>query len=154
MTARFPISGCAAVAGYFVAMMAIGVFALKLSSVLATQAIALTEPYFLNDCPCMPSLVEQRLIAEQITAPPTHEATKTKVTALESPSNSIDVLAAQMDLAEKEDHLLQPQAYLARTGRRRLQRARPQQPSKSVFSALRRAAIASTSQSRRMRYVY
>ncbi len=103
MTARFPISGCAAVVGYFVAMMGIGVFALKLSSVLATQAIALTEPYFLNDCPCMPSLVEQRLIAEQITAPPTHEATKTKVTALESPSISIDDLAAQMDLAEKED---------------------------------------------------
>jgi len=103
MTARFPISGCAAVAGYFVAMMAIDVFALKLSSVLATQAIALNEPYFLNNCSCAPSLVEQKLVAEQITAPPTHEATKTKVTALESPSNSIDVLAAQMDLAEKED---------------------------------------------------
>jgi hypothetical protein len=70
MTARFPISGCAAVVGYFVAMMGIGVFAVKLSSVLATQAIALTEPYFLNNCSCVPSLVEQRLIAEQITAPP------------------------------------------------------------------------------------
>jgi hypothetical protein len=84
-------------------MMGIGIFALNLSSVLATQAIALTEPYFLNNCPCMPSLIEQRLIAEQITPPPTHEATKTKVTALESPSISIDDLAAQMDLAEKED---------------------------------------------------
>jgi hypothetical protein len=102
MTARSSISGFGAVLAYFFAMIGIGLLALKLSSLLATQAIALTEPYLLNNCPCMPSLVEQRLIAEQNAAPPTYEETKTKVTALEAPSISFDVLAAQIDLAEKE----------------------------------------------------
>jgi hypothetical protein len=103
MTMRVPITRCAAVLIYLLAVTGIGLLMVKLSSVLATQAIALTQPYFLENCPCMPSLVEQRRMAAQAAAPLTVEGTETKVTALEAPSISIDVLAAQMDLAEKEN---------------------------------------------------
>ena len=44
----------------------------------------------------------KRRIAVQAAAAPLAERTKTTVTALVEPSISYDVLAAQMDLAEKE----------------------------------------------------
>jgi hypothetical protein len=88
---------------YLLAIAGICLLTVKLSAVLATQAIALTQPYFLDNCPCMPSLIEQRRIAAQVAALPMAEGTKKRVAAIEAPSISVHVLAAQMDLAEKED---------------------------------------------------
>ena len=103
MTARVPISRRTAVIVYLLAIAGVGILTLKLVSLLASQAIALTQPYFLDNCPCMPSLIEQRRIAAQIDAPAMAERTENRVAALATPSIPVDVLAAQMDLAERED---------------------------------------------------
>jgi hypothetical protein len=87
---------------YVLAIGGTGLLTVKLSSVLATQAIALTQPYFLDNCPCLPSLVEQRRMAADVAQPPMTEGVKERVSALEAPSISVDTLAAQMDLAEQE----------------------------------------------------
>jgi len=103
MTVRAPINRCAGVIVYLLAIAGTCLLTVKLSAVLATQAVALTQPYFLDNWPCMPSLIEQRRVAAQVAAPPMAEGIKMRVAALEAPSISGDVLAAQMDLAEKED---------------------------------------------------
>ena len=88
---------------YLLAIGGICLLAVNLSSVLATQAIALTQPYFLDNCSCLPPLIEQRRLAAEVPAPPMAEGIKERVAALEAPSISVDALAAQMDLAEKVD---------------------------------------------------
>ena len=88
---------------YLLAIGGTGLLTVKLSSVLATQAIVLTQPYFLDNCPCLPSLIEQRRMAAELAAPPMAGGVKERVATLGTPSISVDVLAAQMDLAEKED---------------------------------------------------
>jgi hypothetical protein len=93
---------CAGVIVYVLAIVGTPLLTVKLSSVLATQAIALTQPYFLDNCPCLPTLVEQRRMAAEVAQPPTTEGPEKHVAALETPSLSVDVLAAQMDLAEQE----------------------------------------------------
>ena len=102
MTMRTPLDRCAAVSVYLLAIAGSCLLTLKLSSVMAVQAIALTQPYFLDHCPCMPSIIEQRRIA-QFAAPSMAERMKERVAVLEVPSLSVDVLAAQMDLAEQAD---------------------------------------------------
>lgn len=88
---------------YLIAMAGTGLLTVALSSALATQTIALAEPYFLNNCPCKPSLVEQRRMAAKAVIPPQVERMRPRVTALVAPSISYHALAVQMDLAEKED---------------------------------------------------
>ena len=91
-----PINRCAGVIAYVLAIGGTGLLTLKLSSVLATQAIALTQPYFLDNCPCLPSLIEQRRMAAEFAVPPMVDGAKERVAALEAPSISVDVLAAQI----------------------------------------------------------
>ena len=93
---------CAGLIVYVLAIVGTPLLTVKLSSVLATQAIALTQPYFLENCPCLPPLVEQRRMAAEVAQPPTTEGPEKHVAALEAPSLSIDVPAARMDLAEQE----------------------------------------------------
>lgn len=88
---------------YLIAMAGTGLLTVMLSSALAIQTIALAQPYFLDDCPCRPSLVEQRRIAAQAVGSRQAERTTPRVTALVAPSISYDALAVQMDFAEKED---------------------------------------------------
>ena len=93
---------CAGLIVYVLAIVGTPLLTVKLSSVLATQAITLTQPYFLENCPCLPPLVEQRRMAAEVAQPPTTEGPEKHVAALEAPSLSVDVLAAQLDLAEQE----------------------------------------------------
>ena len=88
---------------YLIAMTGTGLLTVVLSSALATQTIALAQPYFLSNCPCRPSLVEQRRKAAQAVVSRQAGRTTARVTALVAPSISYDALAVQMDLAEKED---------------------------------------------------
>ena len=88
MTVRFPARG-SAIFAYSIATIGISLLAVRLSALLAANAIAVADPYSLSGYPCVPNMVERRLIAEQ---PPTNEATKIGAT-LEAPS---------MDLAEAE----------------------------------------------------
>ncbi len=106
MTMNVPIGRFAAAMIYLLAITGAGVLVMKLTSVLATQAIALSQPYLLDHCPCLPSLVEQRRIAAQIAAPLTAESNE-RVAALEAPSIPAGILAAQMDLAEQQEKVVQ-----------------------------------------------
>ena len=98
MTTRVPIVGM-----YLLALAGIGLLTLKLSSLLAVQAIALTQPYFLDNCPCLPPLVEQRRLAAVDAPAQVAEHAKSRVAALEAPVIPAGLLAAQMDLAEGQD---------------------------------------------------
>lgn len=117
MTVREPIHWCAAAAAYLVGVTTVGLLTVKLASLVAGQAIALTQPYLLGTCPCLPSLVEQRRIAAQVAAPPVAARTESRVAAVEAPAISVDVLAAQMDLAEREDRLMPAAARPRRASR-------------------------------------
>jgi hypothetical protein len=66
MTARESIGRSTAAIAYLIAITGLGVLTLKLSSLLATQAIVLAQPYLLDDSPCMHSLIEQRRMAAQV----------------------------------------------------------------------------------------
>ena len=103
MAARVPIIRSAGLLIYLVAMAATGLLTVMLLSDLATQAIALAQPYFVDNSSCKPTRIEQRRIAVQAAASPLAERMKSKVTALVAPSIPYDVLAAQMDLAEKAE---------------------------------------------------
>ena len=76
-------------------MAGIDLAAVRLSSVLAAQAIDLADPYYLSGCQCVPQMV----IAEQ---PPMIEGAKIQVTAVEAPSTSFKPLAVQVHLAAVE----------------------------------------------------
>lgn len=98
MTTRIPIVGL-----YLLALAGVGLLTLKLSSLLAVQAIALSQPYFLDNCPCLPPLVEQRRIAAIDAPTQVAEQAKSRVAALEAPVIPVGLLAAQMDVAEGQD---------------------------------------------------
>ncbi len=98
MTTRIPIVGM-----YLLALAGIGLLTLKLSSLLAMQAIALTQPYFVDNCPCLPPLVEQRRMAAIDAPAQVAGHAKSRVAALEAPVIPAGLLAAQMDRAEGQD---------------------------------------------------
>jgi hypothetical protein len=96
---RVPVSLSGAVAVYFVAMAGLSLFALKISSVVTGEVIALGLPYLLDQDPPRPSRVEQRHIDVAQAVPPMPVA---KVAALNEPAVASGVLAAQLDLAETD----------------------------------------------------
>ena len=59
MIARVPIIRSAGLLIYLVAMVATGLLTVMLLSILATQAIALAQPYFVDNSACKPSRIEQ-----------------------------------------------------------------------------------------------
>src|SRR5215831_15460873 len=98
MTKRIPVVGM-----YLIGLAGVGLLTLKLSSLLAVQAIALSQPYFIDNCPCLPPLVEQRRMAAIETPVEVAEHAKSRVAALEAPVIPVGLLAAQMDRAEGQD---------------------------------------------------
>jgi hypothetical protein len=98
MTKRIPIVGM-----YLLALAGVGLLTLKVSSLLAVQAIALSQPYFLDNCPCLPPLVEQRRLAAFDAPAQVADHAKSRVAALEAPVIPVGLLAAQMDVAEGRD---------------------------------------------------
>ena len=96
---RAPLSLCAGVIAYFLAMAGISLVGLQLSSVVTAKAIALSLPLMLDKNPRKPSRVEQRRIEVAQAVPPMPVA---KVAAVEEPAVPYDVLAAQLDNTETE----------------------------------------------------
>jgi len=96
---RVPVGLSAGVVAYFLAMAGIGLFGLKLSSVVTAKAIVLGLPYVLDKNPRRPSRIEQRHLAVTQSVLPMPAA---KVVALKEPAVPYGVLAAQLDLAETE----------------------------------------------------
>ena len=99
---RVPINRCVGLFAYALTIGGACLLTLKLSSVLATQAIALSQPYFLEHCPCLPPLVEQRRMVAEAGAAPTADGRSERVAALDVPAIPAGALAAQLDLAEGE----------------------------------------------------
>ena len=106
---RVPVSLCAGVVVYFLAMTGLSLFALKLSSVVTAEAIVLGLPYLLDENPPRPSRGEQRHIAVAQATPPMPVAKLTALTALlaqaehqaglrgEWPVVALDDLASELD---------------------------------------------------------
>ena len=113
---RVPVSLCAGVVVYFLAMAGLSLFALKLSSVVTAEAIVLGLPYLLDKNPPRPSRVEQRHIDVAQATPPMPVA---KLTALTRPPVPSAVLAAQLDFAEADTHVLNSATSVREGGSRR-----------------------------------
>ena len=97
-----PINQCATIALYLLAIIGMSLSVAKLSSVVAKQAIVVALQH-LDNGPRKLSLIERRRIDAARAAPPLPEGSRTRVTALERPSMPANILAARLDLAEKEE---------------------------------------------------
>ena len=112
---KAPLSLCAGVIAYFLAMAGISLIGVQLSSVVAAKVIALSLPHLLDKSPPTPSRIEQRHIEVARAVPPMPVA---KVVAMKEPAVSYVVLAAQLDLAEAGAPISEAEAPAVRsTGR-------------------------------------
>jgi hypothetical protein len=102
MMVQVPIKQWAGVAIYLLAITGISLLGMKLSSLVAEQAIVLALPHLDNRPPKLP-LVEQRRIDATLAVPPLPKGARTRLTALEAPSTPANLLAARLDRAERED---------------------------------------------------
>jgi len=98
---RVPINQWAGFLVYLFAITGISLLCTGLSSLVADQAIGLALPHLDNGPPKL-SLVERRRIATTLAIPPP-EGARARVITLEAPSMPAHVLAARLDLAERED---------------------------------------------------
>jgi hypothetical protein len=87
---------------YLLAITGSALLVTKLSSVVVEQLVVLAQPYLDNSPPKL-SLVQQRRIDTTLALPPLPGRERRRVTALEAPSVSPAIIAARLDLAEKED---------------------------------------------------
>ena len=74
----------------------------KLLPLVAVNTIELAQPY-LDSGPPRVSLIEQRQIDSALALPPSHYQERAHVVTIEVPSAAPAILAAQLDLAEKND---------------------------------------------------
>ena len=73
----------------------------KLLPLVAVNTIELAQPY-LDSGPPKVSLIEQRQINSALALPPSHYQERAHVVTIEVPSAAPAILAAQLDLAEKD----------------------------------------------------
>ena len=99
---QVPIHQCAGVLIYLLAITGIGLLGTKLSSVVAEQVIVLALPHLENGPPKL-SLIDQRRIDATLAVPPLPGGARTRIAALKTSSMPAVVLAARLDLAERED---------------------------------------------------
>jgi hypothetical protein len=101
MMVRVSINRWAGIVVYLLAITGISLLGTKLSSVVAQRAIILALPHLDNRPPKL-SLIEKRRIDAALAAQPMPEGARRRVLASETPSMPPNVLAARLDLAEKE----------------------------------------------------
>jgi hypothetical protein len=102
MMVQVSINRWAGIAVYLLAITGISLLGTKLSSVVAQQAIVLALPHLDNGPPKL-SLIEKRRIDAALAAQPPPAGARRRVIELETPSMPPNLLAAHLDLAEKED---------------------------------------------------
>jgi hypothetical protein len=100
MKVQVPINLWALIALYLLILAGTGAVGTKLCTLVAKQAIVLALPHLDNNPP-KPSLMDQRRIDATLAVPPLPEGEKIEVAALEA--TPAKILAAQLDLAEKDD---------------------------------------------------
>jgi hypothetical protein len=99
---KVPMHQCAGVLIYLLAITGISLLGTKLSSVVAEHVIVLALPH-LDNGPSKLSLIERRRIDTTLAIPPLPMRARARVITLEAPSMPAHVLAARLDLAERED---------------------------------------------------
>ena len=99
---RVPINQWAGFLVYLFAITGISLLCTGLSSLVADQAIGLALPHLDNGPPKL-SLVERRRIATTLAIPRLPGGARARVITLDAPSMPAHVLAARLDLAERED---------------------------------------------------
>ena len=99
---QVPINQCAGIVIYLLAMTGISLLGAKLSSVVANHAMVLVLPHLDNGSPKL-SLIGRRRIDATLAIPPLPQRARTRVITLKAPSTPAAILAARLDLAEKED---------------------------------------------------
>ena len=87
---------------YLLAMAGMIFLGTKLLPLVAVNTIELAQPY-LDSGPPRVSLIEQRQIDSALALPPSHYQERAHVVTIEVPSAAPAILAAQLDLAEKND---------------------------------------------------
>jgi hypothetical protein len=99
---RVPINQWAGLLVYLLAITGISLLGTELSSLVADRAIGLALPHLDNGPPKL-SLIERRRIDTTLSIPPLPMRASARVITLEAPSMPAHVLAARLDLAERED---------------------------------------------------
>ena len=87
---------------YLLAMAGTIFLGTKLLPLVAVNTIELAQPYLDSGTPKI-SLIEQRQIDSALAFPPSHYRERTHVVTIEVPPAAPAILAAQLDLAEKND---------------------------------------------------
>jgi hypothetical protein len=106
---RVRVSPSAEVIAYFLAMACLGALGLQLSATVTANVIGLTLPHLLDKSPRKPSRIEQRRIDAAQAVSPMPGAFGKRVVALEASAVPYVVLAAQLDLAEAQQTMLERQ---------------------------------------------
>jgi hypothetical protein len=104
---RVRVSPLAEVAAYFLAMTCLGALGLQLAATVTANVIVLSLPHLLDKNSPRPSRVEQRRIDAAQAVSPMPGGFGKLVIALEASSVPYDVLAAQLDLADAQQPLLE-----------------------------------------------
>ena len=102
MIVRVPINQWVGLLIYLFAITGISLLGMGLSSLVVDQAIGLALPH-LDNGPLKLSLIERRHIDTMLAIPPLPMRARARVITLEAPSMPARVLAARLDLAERED---------------------------------------------------
>jgi hypothetical protein len=89
-------------ATYLLAIAGMIFLGTKLLPLVAVNTIELAQPY-LDSGPSKVSLIEQRQIDSALALPPSHYQERVHVVTIEVPSAAPAILAAGLDLAEKND---------------------------------------------------
>ncbi len=109
------------IAVYLASVAGACILCAHLSHHVAKQAVALALPYFPEEAPRQITLVERRQIEAAQTTHVLRTAAKTNEFVLTATATPPQVLAAQMDLAEKADlSAVQPAPRRARLASRRI----------------------------------
>jgi hypothetical protein len=91
----------AALIAYLLVTTGSAVVVVKLSSIAADEAMSLAQPYLDNRVPKL-SLIQQRRVDATLAIPPLANRDRTKVAALGESPMAPAILAAGLDVAEKE----------------------------------------------------
>jgi hypothetical protein len=102
MTVQVRVNQSAGIVIYLLAITGISLLATRLSLLVAQQASVLALTYLDNGPPKL-SLIERRRIEAMQAAPPLAEGARRRVAVLEASSMPANILAARLDLAERED---------------------------------------------------
>jgi hypothetical protein len=109
------------IAVYLASVVGAFILCAHLSHHVAKQAVALALPYMPEETPRQITLVERRQIEAAHTTHVLRTASETNEYVLAAPATPPQILAAQLDLAEKEDlSSVQPAPRRARSTSRRV----------------------------------